>query len=284
MQALGFLQSELKDGENFSVVRYTGIHVMPVPHIHSHYEMYFCPENILQRSVINGVEYDHRYPTVIISKPYTIHSNSCLESSGTSYERYVFSMNENAVRSFDTPMLSRILESSEMGLFFRLYPEEASFVRDIIERVFFNSDFPLEENEYEAAISLILTKIYNFSRGGRIIELGRAESYVQRALRYISENYHVPITSEALAERFSVSRSKLDRDFRLATGTTPKTFLDTCRFNRAAHLLRTRHDMTVAEVAESVGFANITYFFRFFARHGKMSPNVYRKLHKNERE
>ncbi len=283
MISSGFLQNELLKGD-FSVYYYTGIHVMPIPHIHDHYEVYFCPEGALQRSVINGVEYDYKYPCAIISKPYTIHSMSCLETDGVNYDRYVIAMNENKIRSFDTPMLSRILESEGMGLFFRLSPEEAAYIEELFRVFFFHKNFKMEDTEYEAAISFILTKIYNFSKNGRIIEVGSAESYVQQALRYIAENYAGNIDSVGLAERFNVSRSKLDRDFRAATGTTPKTFLDTCRFNRAKHLLRTRSKMTVGEIAESLGFSNVTYFFRFFSKYEGVSPNVYRKLHPNERE
>jgi AraC-like DNA-binding protein len=257
---------------------------MPVPHIHSHYEVYFCPGNVIQRSVINGVEYDYKYPCAIISKPYTIHSMSCLESGAVDYDRYVISMNENKIGAFDTPMLSRILENEGRGLFFRLTEDEARYIEGLFKLFFFHEKYKMESSEFEAAISLILTKIYNFSKNGRIIEVGCTESYVQQALRFISENYTGSIDSVGLAERFNVSRSKLDRDFRAATGTTPKTFLDTCRFNRAKHLLRTRHEMSVKDVAESIGFSNITYFFRFFLKYEGVSPNVYRKLHKDEKE
>lgn len=280
----GFFQSDLDALKDYAVRYYTGIHVMPEPHIHSHYEMYFCPENIFQRSVINGVEYDYKYPCAIISKPYTIHSMSCLETGGVNYDRYVISINENKIDAFDTSMLSRILESNGMGLFFRLSNDEASYIEDLFRTIFFHEKFKMENSEYEAAISLILTKIYNFSKNGRIIEVGSAESYVQKALRFISESFTDNIDSQSLADRFSVSRSKLDRDFRAATGTTPKIFLDTCRFNRAKYLLRTHAEMTVGEIAESIGFSNVTYFFRFFSKYEGISPNVYRKLHSNVKE
>ncbi len=279
----GFLQDELEYGQEFTVRRYTGHHVMPIPHIHAHYEIYFCPENVAQRSVINGVEYNYKYPCAIISKPYTIHSSSCMdESSG--YRRYVISADENKIKAFDTPMLASVLTSEGMGIFFRLTEDEARYIEELFNAFFFHDKYKMESSEYDAAISFILTKIYNFAKASRIIEVGCAESYVHRALRYISENFDGNIDSADIALRFNVSRSKLDRDFKAATGTTAKTFLDTCIFNRAKHLLRTRPQMTVKDIAETLGFTNITYFFRFFAKYEGMSPNVYRKYHHHEEE
>ena len=63
---MGFL-SDFGDG-----VRYENHYnpsVMPETHVHPQYEIYFCPENIEQVTVVNGVEYKYKHPAVIISAP-----------------------------------------------------------------------------------------------------------------------------------------------------------------------------------------------------------------------
>ena len=94
-------------------------------------------------------------------------------------------------------------------------------------------------------------------------------------MKYVVEHIAQPLDSTVIADKFSVSRSKIDRDFRSATGGTLKAFVDSCRLTRAKYLL-TSTDMSVTEISDAVGLFGDNYFFRFFKKHTDMTPNEYK--------
>ena len=254
-----------------------GVKIMHAPHIHSLYELYFCPENIPQHSVICGMEYDHAYPTAILSKPYTIHSMSCLEDCKTDYRRYIFYFSEEDVSSIGINFFPEgALDEGSMGILFRLTPSEAEYIENVIVHTL-SPEYPLDRREKLLVLSFILNKIYSFTKDGRIHGVGTNSNYVQGVLKYISEHFSEDIDTARLAEIFSVSRSKLDRDFKTAIGATPKTFIESCRLANAKLLLSSDHERKIGDISELCGFTSEQYFYRFFKKHTGKTPAEYKK-------
>lgn len=99
---------------------------------------------------------------------------------------------------------------------------------------------------------------------------------VRRQQDWLRENCTAPLTLEAVAEQFHLSKYHLEREFRRHTGQTVFAYLAACRIERAKRLLRTT-DLPVAEIGTQVGFAEYTGFYRTFCRCEKQSPAQYRK-------
>lgn len=99
---------------------------------------------------------------------------------------------------------------------------------------------------------------------------------VQRALQYLSKQYAEPITIELMAESLGYNRAYLSTLFKRQTGLTPVTFLLRLRLDKARHLLRERPELTVEQIASSVGFQDPLYFSKQFKRHYQLSPTDYR--------
>ena len=131
--------------------------------------------------------------------------------------------------------------------------------------------------EKTLVLSFVLNKLYTFTKNGRMVKVGTNSFYVQNVLKYISEHFSEDIDTAILAERFSVSRSKLDRDFKHAIGATPKTFIESCRIANAKILLGSDRERKVSEISELCGFASDQYFYRFFKKHTGMTPAEYKK-------
>ncbi len=264
-------------GEEVIIQAQTGVKIMYAPHIHSLYELYFCPESIAQHSVICGMEYDHVYPTAILSKPYTIHSMSCLEDCKTDYRRYIFYFSEEDARTLGINFFPEgVLDEGSMGILFRLTPSEAEYLERVIIDVL-APEYPLDRKEKLLVLSFVLNKIYSFTKDERMIGVGTNSYYVQNVLKYIAEHFSEDIDTSHLAERFSVSRSKLDRDFKYAIGATPKTFIESCRIANAKLLLSSDIDRKVSEISDMCGFASEQYFYRFFKKHVGKTPAEYKK-------
>lgn len=106
---------------------------------------------------------------------------------------------------------------------------------------------------------------------------GPGAALVQRAIHYMTAQYAEPITIELMAESLGYSRAYLSRVFRERTGIAPVAFLARLRLDRARRLLRERPQLTVEQVASSVGYADALYFSKQFRREYGQSPTAYRQ-------
>ena len=91
----------------------------------------------------------------------------------------------------------------------------------------------------------------------------------------IDREYAQPLDVEALARGVHMSAGHLSRQFRLAYGESPYSYLMTRRIERAMALLR-RGDLSVTEVCFEVGCSSLGTFTTRFSELVGISPGVYR--------
>ncbi|GAA2749140.1 AraC family transcriptional regulator [Amnibacterium kyonggiense] len=92
---------------------------------------------------------------------------------------------------------------------------------------------------------------------------------------HIRSNLTAPHTVGALARRVGLSASHFSAVFRRATGVPVMEYVKRLRSARARELLMTT-DLTVAEIAERVGYADAFYFSRQFHAVNGTSPRAFR--------
>lgn len=100
------------------------------------------------------------------------------------------------------------------------------------------------------------------------------ENAIVTVLRYIEENYRNGSLTE-IADMMNYEPTSLSRMIRQKTGMNYTELTQEKRMSQAAWLL-TNTDKKVDEIAMSVGYENISYFHRLFARTYGMSPRKYR--------
>ena len=99
---------------------------------------------------------------------------------------------------------------------------------------------------------------------------------LRRVRDRIDREYAQPLDVEALARGAHMSAGHLSRQFRLAYGESPYSYLMTRRIERAMALLR-RGDLSVTEVCFAVGCSSLgTFSTRFTALVG-MPPSAYQR-------
>ena len=97
------------------------------------------------------------------------------------------------------------------------------------------------------------------------------------SLRYVSEHYAEPDMSIAqVAASLGISEGHLSHVFKRETGRTLGSYVTDYRIQRAKELLRDCRSK-VYEVAEAVGYRDITYFSAAFKKAAGMSPSEYQK-------
>ena len=126
-------------------------------------------------------------------------------------------------------------------------------------------------DEYEALMYRILTgtarKVH--------IAVNKKESLVHECLRYIEENYSGNIMVTDIARSIGVSASYLSRIFKEHTGQTIIYTLNQKKLCKAKEYLKNT-DMKIYEIAEALGFENVTYFSHFFKKYEGISPKDYK--------
>ena len=274
MNEKGFVSNA---GRELRIDYMIGASVMPYSHLHPQWELYFCPESVEQSAVIGGVRDTFRHPCAILSKPYTVHSMSCMESGFATFERFVFYFGEKTVSALGSSLLPPEWLEDCQGMLFELTRGEANYLKQVL-RLTRDETYPVTETERELILGFFLHKLFDFCPDEKISKVGSSAFYIQEVLQYLSEHIEEQTDAETLARRFAVSRSKLDRDFKQAVGMTVHAFSDTCRLNYAKMLLRKKEQMAVGEIAEACGFRNETYFFAFFKKHTGVAPAEYRRL------
>jgi len=104
----------------------------------------------------------------------------------------------------------------------------------------------------------------------------RALAQLRRVRDRIDREYARPLDVEALARGVHMSAGHLSRQFRLAFGESPYSYLMTRRIERAMALLR-RGELSVTEVCFTVGCSSLGTFSTRFTELVGVPPSVYRQ-------
>lgn len=101
-----------------------------------------------------------------------------------------------------------------------------------------------------------------------------SSQYVINAIKYIQFNYSHDISIDDIAKSVGVSRSHLYRVFMSNVGQSPIDYLTNYRISEACSLLK-NSQLSIAEVAVSVGFFDQFYFSRVFKKNVGVPPSKY---------
>lgn len=115
----------------------------------------------------------------------------------------------------------------------------------------------------------------HLSAENQIFNKTAAQRYLDFAVNYIKSNYDQDITIAKITTLLGISQPYLYRIFNEALGTSPKKFLIDYRMVRAKALLN-ETELTVSEVARSVGFEDPFSFSKCFSKKEGISPIKYR--------
>ncbi|MHA9739153.1 AraC family transcriptional regulator [Robinsoniella peoriensis] len=99
---------------------------------------------------------------------------------------------------------------------------------------------------------------------------------ISEVLNFVEENYKSDISLKELADKLYVNQAYLSREFKKNTGYSMMKFITNKRIREARELLR-NSDISISEVAITVGYNNITHFHTMFKKEIGISPKEFRK-------
>jgi transcriptional regulator GlxA family with amidase domain len=100
-------------------------------------------------------------------------------------------------------------------------------------------------------------------------------AWLRRVRDRMDREYAQPLDVEALARGAHMSAGHLSREFKLAYGESPYSYLMTRRIERAMALLR-GSDLSVADICFAVGCSSLGTFTTRFTELVGVPPSVYR--------
>ncbi len=100
--------------------------------------------------------------------------------------------------------------------------------------------------------------------------------YVTAAELYIQNNLHKSLSVNSVANYIGIDRSYLCRLFTETKGLSPKQYIDTQKMNRAVQYLKL-NNLSVTEIALSLGYCDCHAFHKAFKKHFGCSPGIWRK-------
>lgn len=106
---------------------------------------------------------------------------------------------------------------------------------------------------------------------------------VEQVISYLKANYATDLNVNDIAKAVHLSPFYLSRIFKEELGITMIEYLTEVRISAARNLLESS-DLVLKDIAQKVGYSDVTYFSRLFKKRMGISANEYRRWWKREKE
>lgn len=106
----------------------------------------------------------------------------------------------------------------------------------------------------------------------------RAKKPIRQSQQYIDQHYKEKINLEDIAEIVELNPTYFSVLFKKETGVNVSTYIINVRMEIAKKLLIQTND-TIVAIADEVGYKDVRYFSRLFAKTVGVNPAIYRKLY-----
>jgi len=103
-----------------------------------------------------------------------------------------------------------------------------------------------------------------------------APSFEALVTDFIEEHYNENITAEMLQNHFKYSRSYFCRLFKKHFNKSFSKFMDEFRIRKAVTIMKSNHNISISQIASSVGFPNSSVFAYKFRKFYGMTPSEYK--------
>lgn len=175
-----------------------------------------------------------------------------------------------------------VSSSQEMETVFKKYNANENFIfeyNNISEIKKISSDIVSKKRAITDSYKMleIFLRIFNGHMSGEenINHKPSSEIYLNFVVKYIENNIYKNITINEITELLGVSQPYLYKIFTKKFNMSPKQYIIESKISYAKKLLKTT-DMSVTQIANSVGYNDILTFSRFFSLRENLSPTEYR--------
>lgn len=142
-------------------------------------------------------------------------------------------------------------------------------------------DFHLKKRNFYKEHSSALVKICLLELVDQSFRTTIHSDVCEKVIAYIQKNYASPLlTNKSIAEKFNYHPYHLSRIFKEEIGKTLHNYLIYYRLRVSKNLLITT-PYSVEIISDMTGFCSASYYIKTFRSNVGMTPNKYRKSHRN---
>ena len=161
--------------------------------------------------------------------------------------------------------------------------EDIIFAETLFKRTWeeFKSKRTGKDAVVKACVTVLLSlfaRLYIEEQAEALIP-GENRQAVLYCIEYIQKHFNEPLSLGEIARRSAMSRSCFCKLFNSITGSSFKQYLNTCRINHAAELLKAGEK--VSSACALCGYDDFSTFYRNFVKIMAISPSQYQSLHQN---
>ena len=124
----------------------------------------------------------------------------------------------------------------------------------------------------------ILTEIL-FAAGAVISPQANAPAFINTALKDIDSHFSQNLSLNYFAKKLMVSKFHFAKEFKKYTGFSPIEYIIGVRINSAKQLLQ-HADLSVAQIAEAIGFHSACHFINIFKQKTGVTPLQFKKQYR----
>ena len=181
---------------------------------------------------------------------------------------------ENTLREF---LVGTLCGKNDQTSYLYLHVADVLPIQNLVENMVWTIFYDMGNKRScnQITMGLLLLQLLNYMDK---METGSSRFDTEltgNVLKYIEEHYKDGSLSE-LAELMNYDLYWLSREIKKRTGKTYKELLQAKRMSQAAYLL-TSSRLPIADIIESVGYDNTSYFYRKFKERYGAGPKEYRK-------
>ena len=214
----------------------------------------------------------HSYECKGVFVHYYLHVYEGFKSEMNIMERYDFPMEVKATAD-DERLFERMCQQHPQAKLPDSDPESYDNTTQFTDYVYRYRDMQLwQKMELRGAILMLFSR---FMREA-VPHVWTTDDRLKRVLDYIHSHIAENIDIDELANEACITKPYLIRIFKREMGTSPLKYINAKKVERAQLLLYTS-DMTVKEVAYTLGFSDHSYFIRMFRKTSGITPQDYRE-------
>lgn len=244
-------------------------------HIHHDKHQLIFAHNNIGSITIDGRRFPYK-PGTVYYAPKGV-SHMCENKIGTDYFILFFTVSSPA------------LEEELQSLSYEIQPNSPSYVQRLIWQMYMYkySKNPAADFYVFSCFTMLLTSLMNNAFYLPIINdespmskpTNILNNSFDKLLEFIQAHYTTDISIERMTKVSGYQRAQLFRIFNKRLGTTPHKYINSLRISASKTLLDD-HNISITNIALSVGFKSTPVFTRAFYNSECCSPSDYRARHK----
>lgn len=133
------------------------------------------------------------------------------------------------------------------------------------------------EGKIAEAVSLVVEAQHKYKRLEEKHLSTQDISQLENVTAYINDHYAFEIPLERLAKIACMGTTKLKTSFKLLHDCTITEYIQQRRMGQAEHML-TKTDLTIGQIAQTVGYSNASRFAELFRKSTGILPMEYRRI------